>query len=53
MNEQPEHQRRQTKEIKPVRQGDSDRERTAMDDRCDAVRRWIDDNDDPAVRGID
>jgi hypothetical protein len=30
-----------------------DRERSAAGDRRDAIRRWIDDDDDNACRGID
>jgi hypothetical protein len=36
-----------------VTDGDDERARKAIDDRHDAVRRWIDDEDEPVVRGID
>ena len=32
---------------------DSGRARKVVSERADAVRRWIDDEDEPAVRGID
>jgi hypothetical protein len=53
MSEPAEHQRRRTRDMKTVTKKDTDRERRAMDDRCEAVRRWIDDDDEPAIRGID
>jgi hypothetical protein len=33
--------------------GEDSRARKAIDERCQAVRRWIDDDDDDACRGID
>lgn len=53
MNEQPDHPKRSTKEMKAESKRDGGRERRAMSERCDAVKRWIDDGDEPAVRGID
>ena len=53
MNETPDHPKRSTKEMKAEPKRDSGRERRAMSERCDAVKRWIDDGDEPAVRGID
>src|SRR4051812_45976482 len=53
MNEPSERQRSPSRDVKNERRGDSGRERRAMDDRCAAVRRWIDEDDEPAVRGID
>jgi hypothetical protein len=53
MNEPPEPQRRSAVELKPVAQKDSERERRAMDDRYEAARRWIGDDEESAVRGID
>lgn len=53
MNETPSPQRRTTKEMKAEPKHDSGRERRAMSERCDAVKRWIDDGDEPAIRGID
>ena len=53
MNEPAESQRRRTRDTRTVTKGDTDRERRAMSERCDAARRWIDDADEPAIRGID
>jgi hypothetical protein len=53
MNETPDPPERKTKEMKAEPKRDSGRERRAMNERCDAVKRWIDDGDEPAVRGID
>ena len=53
MNETPDHQTKKSKEQKAEPKRDSGRERRAMNERCDAVKRWIDDGDEPAVRGID
>jgi hypothetical protein len=53
MNEPADHQRRRNREIKPVTKQDSERERRAMDERYEAVRRWIGEDDEPAIRGID
>jgi hypothetical protein len=53
MNETPDHQTKKSKEMKAEPKRDSGRERRAMSERCDAVKRWIDDGDEPAVRGID
>jgi len=53
MNETAEHERRRNRELKSVAKKDTDRARRAVDDRCEAVRRWIDDEDEPAIRGID
>lgn len=52
MNEPPEPQRRSAREMKAVAQKDSERRR-AMDDRYEAARRWIGDDEESAVRGID
>lgn len=53
MTKTSDHQKRTTKEMKAEPARDSGREHRAMSDRCDAVKRWIDDGDEPAVRGID
>lgn len=53
MNKPPDPSERKTKEVKTEPKRDSGRERRAMNERCDAVKRWIDDGDEPAVRGID
>jgi hypothetical protein len=53
MNETPDHQQSTTKELKAEPKRDSGREHRAMSERCDAVKRWIDDGDEAAVRGID
>lgn len=52
MNE-PAAQQRSRSQLKPVSKKDTDRERRAVEDRYEAVRRWIDDGDEPAIRGID
>jgi hypothetical protein len=46
--------RRNTLE-QPIVHGTHDdrREHSALVDRCQAVRRWIDDDDDAVCRGID
>ena len=53
MNDKPDHPQKQSKEQKAEPKRDSGRERRAMSERCDAVKRWIDDGDEPAIRGID
>lgn len=53
MNETPDQPKRPTKEMKAEPKKDSGRERRAINERCDAVKRWIDDGDEPAIRGID
>jgi hypothetical protein len=53
MNERADQQRRRTHEMKAVSKKDTDRERRALDDRYEAVRRWIGDDDESAIRGID
>ncbi len=53
MDKTPDHQKRSTREMKAEPKRDSGRERRAMNERCDAVKRWIDDGDEPAIRGID
>lgn len=53
MNETSDHSKKEKKEQKAEPKRDSGREHRAMRDRCDAVKRWIDDGDEPAVRGID
>jgi hypothetical protein len=50
MNEPVEPPRR---ELKPVAKKDTERERRAMDDRYEAARRWIGEDDESAVRGFD
>ena len=53
MNKTSDRSERSTKEMKAEPKRDSGRERRAMNERCDAVKRWIDDGDEPAIRGID
>ena len=55
MRESSERQQRKTLFQSLSYQGTQDgaRMRKAMSERCAAVRRWIDDDDDPACRGID
>jgi hypothetical protein len=56
MTEQQNRNRRQTREetaaVKLAGAEDA-RKRSALDDRCRAVRRWIDEDDDSCCRGID
>lgn len=52
MNEPAASQRSRSQQ-KPVSKKDTDRERRAVQERYEAVRRWIDDGDEPAIRGID
>jgi hypothetical protein len=53
MSEKQERQQRNTKDTQPSKRGL--RERRVLDERCAAVARWIDDDDqdEPACRGID
>jgi hypothetical protein len=55
MSEQQNRNRRSTREESVVSVAGSEdaRKRSALDDRCKAVRRWIDDDDDACCRGID
>jgi hypothetical protein len=56
MKESSPSQRRRGRQYpfgQPVPDGDDDRSRKAIDERYEAVRRWIDDDDEPVVRGID
>ncbi|HUS27210.1 MAG TPA: hypothetical protein VMZ53_01840 [Kofleriaceae bacterium] len=53
MNESADPQHRTTREMKAVSKKDTGRERQVMDERCVAARRWIDVDDEPAIRGID
>jgi hypothetical protein len=53
MKESAQSQRRRTKQSSGAPEGDEGRARKAVADRSEAVRRWIDDEDEPAVRGID
>jgi hypothetical protein len=55
MNETSDRQRRRNKQQPAVDASDGDdaRVRKAMDERCEAVRRWIGYDDDVACRGID
>ena len=50
MKEAAEPQRR-SRDTGPKK--DTERERHAIDERCEATRRWIDDEDEAAIRGID
>jgi len=55
MSEQQTHQQRQTRDTSPLPiAGARDvRARKPLEDRCEAVRRWIDEDDDACCRGID
>jgi hypothetical protein len=57
MKESTKAQRRRGRQYpfgQPTGSGDDETLRKAIDDRCDAVRRWIDDDEEEAaVRGID
>ncbi len=56
MRESTERQRRRNMQYPhgaPLCDVDDDRARKAIDDRSTAVRRWIEDEDEAAVRGID
>jgi hypothetical protein len=55
MSEQQNRNRRTTTEQLNVSMaGVQDaRKQSALDDRCKAVRRWIDEDDDACCRGID
>jgi hypothetical protein len=53
MNEPVESPGRSPRERNPVAKKDTERARRAMDDRYEAARRWIGDDDESAVRGID
>jgi len=53
MSQPSEHLRRPTLEMKAVSKKDTDRARRAVDDRYEAVRRWIDEDEEHAIRGID
>ena len=52
MTEPAVHERSRS-QLKPVSKKDTNRERRAVEDRYEAVRRWIDEDDEPAIRGID
>jgi hypothetical protein len=53
MNEPAEPERRRTREMKPVSKQDNERERRVIEARYEAARRWIGDDEESAVRGID
>jgi hypothetical protein len=55
MTEQQTRNRRQNADSsqRQVAGASDARARKAHDDRCEAVRRWIDDDDDSCCRGID
>lgn len=55
MRESTERQRRKTffQSLSYQGTGDGARMRKAMSERCAAVKRWIDDDDDSVCRGID
>jgi hypothetical protein len=47
------HTRLNREHPKPAGAEGRDRNRTSHQERRDAIRRWIDDDDDSACRGID
>jgi hypothetical protein len=54
MTEQQNRNTRNTKEQTAVQtSGADDKRRSVLDDRCKAVSRWIEEDDDACCRGID
>jgi len=53
MTESPKRSTRPDREPRPESRPGKDRERSTAGERRDAIRRWIDDDDDDACRGID
>ena len=53
MTEQQTRQHRLTRETSPLPVVNDNRPRRAIDDRAEAVKRWIGEDDDACCRGID
>ncbi|HTR51581.1 MAG TPA: hypothetical protein VMJ10_12785 [Kofleriaceae bacterium] len=53
MHDSPKRSPRPDREVRPDPRPGERRERSTAGERRDAIRRWIDDDDDDACRGID